>query len=61
MNRDAQVDTCGRGCGDGCPSCGKSFSINFKPRDIRGDFFGIPDPKLEGEGGTEETNDSDSY
>ena len=48
MNREAQVDTCGRGCGDGCPSCGKSFSINFKPRDIRGDFFGIPDPKLEG-------------
>ena len=40
--------------------CGAKFQINYGPRDIRGDFFGIPDPKLEGEGGPEDTNDFDS-
>ena len=58
--RDNQVDTCHGNCSEGCAACGAKFQINYGPRDIRGDFFGIPDPKLEGEGGPEDTNDFDS-
>jgi hypothetical protein len=48
--RDDQTDTCHGTCGDGCAACAGRYAISFKPRDIRNDFFGIEDPKLEGEG-----------
>jgi|APCry1669192319_1035405.scaffolds.fasta_scaffold26060_2 hypothetical protein len=51
MTRDAQTDTCHGACTDGCAVCGGIFEVNFAPRDIRGDAFGIPDPKLTGAGG----------
>ena len=57
---DNQVDTCYGTCVDGCGVCSRKHEINFKPRDTRGDFFGIEDPKLEGEGGSEDAGESES-
>jgi hypothetical protein len=49
-HRDMQTDTCHGACGEGCAACGARFTVDFRPRDIRNDYFGIEDPKLEGEG-----------
>lgn len=59
--RDDQTDICHGNCGDACMICAVKQAVNFKPRDIRGDFFGIEDPKLEGEGGSEDAADTDEY
>lgn len=47
-HRSMQTDTCHGNCGSECPICAGKVEVNFRPRDIRGDFFGIADPKLEG-------------
>jgi len=52
--RDDQTDTCHGSCEGDCRICSSKVQIDFRPRDIRGDFFGIPDPKLQGAGGSNE-------
>jgi len=47
MRSDA-TDTCHGACGDGCPQCRGIAEVNFRPVDIRTQYFlGGADPKLD--------------
>jgi len=50
--RDDQTDTCHGACGEGCSQCRGKAEVNFRPVDIRAQFFlGGADPKLDGSPG----------